>query len=110
MQVATRTAAGRNARTTLALLDGRSVYQDYFGMVLWDLLPVSFDEIRQVEVLRGPGSALWGANALTGVVNVITKTPRELAGTRGRVGVGSRGTREEGDRPRGRARAARLQD
>lgn len=96
VQVATRTAAGRNARTTLALLDGRSVYQDYFGMVLWDLLPVSFDEIKQVEVLRGPGSALWGANALTGVVNVITKTPRELAGTRGRVGAGSRGTREGG--------------
>jgi iron complex outermembrane receptor protein len=96
IQISTRTATGRNARTTLALLDGRSVYQDYFGMVLWDLMPVAFDEIKQVEVLRGPGSALWGANALTGVVNVVTKTPRELAGTRGRVGVGSRGTREGG--------------
>jgi iron complex outermembrane receptor protein len=96
IQISTRTSTGRNARTTLALLDDRTMYQDYFGMVLWDLLPVSFDEVKQVEVLRGPGSALWGANALTGVVNIITKPPRELVGTRGRVGIGSRGAREAG--------------
>jgi outer membrane receptor protein involved in Fe transport len=96
IQIATRTAAGRNARTTLALVDGRTIYQDYFGMVLWDLVPISFDEIKQVEVLRGPGSALWGANALTGVVNVLTKSPQELRGTRGRIGVGSRGSNEVG--------------
>jgi outer membrane receptor protein involved in Fe transport len=96
IQISTRTATGRNARTTLALLDDRTMYQDYFGMVLWDLLPVSFDEVKQVEVLRGPGSALWGANALTGVVNIVTKPPREMVGTRGRLGIGSRGTREAG--------------
>lgn len=96
VQLATRTASGRTARTTLALLDGRSVYQDYFGMVLWDLMPVGFDEIRQVEVLRGPGSALWGANALTGVINVITKSPREMAGTRGHIGLGGQRTRQAG--------------
>jgi iron complex outermembrane receptor protein len=96
VHVSTRTATGRNARTTLALLDGRTMYQDYFGMVLWDLFPVSFDEVKQVEVLRGPGSALWGANALTGVINVLTKSPREMAGTRVRAGIGSRGSREAG--------------
>jgi outer membrane receptor protein involved in Fe transport len=96
VQLATRTASGRTARTTLALLDGRSMYQDYFGMVLWDLMPVGFDEIKQVEVLRGPGSALWGANALTGVINVITKSPREMAGTRGHIGFGGQRTREAG--------------
>ena len=96
VQLASRTASGRNARTTLALLDGRSVYQDYFGMVLWDLLPVGLDEIKQIEVLRGPGSALWGANALTGVINLITKSPRETPGTRGHVGIGERGTRDVG--------------
>jgi outer membrane receptor protein involved in Fe transport len=96
IQISTRTATGRNARTTLALLDGRTMYQDYFGMVLWDLLPVSFDEVKQVEVLRGPGSALWGANALTGVINIITKSPREMIGTRARAALGSRGVREAG--------------
>ena len=96
VQISTRTATGRNARTTLALLDGRTVYQDYFGMVLWDLMPVNFNEIKQVEVLRGPGSALWGANAMTGVINMITKSPREMLGTEAYAGVGERSTREVG--------------
>ena len=47
-----------------------------FGFVAWDLLPLDFSEIEQVEVVRGPGSAVWGANAMSGVVNIITKTPR----------------------------------
>jgi outer membrane receptor protein involved in Fe transport len=96
VQIAARTASGRNARTTLALLDGRTIYQDYFGMVLWDLLPVSFGELKQVEVARGPGSSLWGANAMTGVINLITKSPRESLGTEAHVGFGSIGTREFG--------------
>ena len=96
VQIAARTASGRNARTTLALLDGRTIYQDYFGMVLWDLLPVDFGELKQVEVARGPGSSLWGANAMTGVINLITKSPRESIGTEAHVGVGSIGTREFG--------------
>jgi iron complex outermembrane receptor protein len=96
IQVSTRTSTGRNARTTLALLDGRTMYQDYFGMVLWDLLPVSFDEVKQVEVLRGPGSAIWGANAMTGVVNIITKSPKEMLGTSGQAGLGSPGVRNAG--------------
>lgn len=96
IQLSTRAASGRNARTTLALLDGRTIYQDYFGMVLWDLLPVGFDEVRQVEVLRGPGSAIWGANALTGVINIITKSPKEMTGTQGHLSVGERGTRAAG--------------
>ena len=96
VQIAARTASGRNARTTLALLDGRTIYQDYFGMVLWDLLPVEFSELKQVEVARGPGSSLWGANAMTGVINLITKSPRESLGTEAHIGVGSIGTREFG--------------
>ena len=46
----------------------------------WDFLPVNTYEIKQIEVIRGPASAVWGANALTGVVNIITKSPRELIG------------------------------
>jgi outer membrane receptor protein involved in Fe transport len=81
MNLATRAAAGTLADSMLVLLDGRSVYQDFFGIVLWDFIPVDSSEIRQIEVIRGPASAVWGANALTGVVNVITKTPCEMQGS-----------------------------
>tara|TARA_B100001123_G_scaffold19149_1_gene21379 strand:+ start:2773 stop:4941 length:2169 start_codon:yes stop_codon:yes gene_type:complete len=78
----------------LALVDGRSIYLDFFGLVMWDLVPTNPDEIKQIEVIRGPASAVWGANAMSGVVNVITKSPRELAaegGTSLTFGVGQFG-------------------
>src|SRR3954452_3816252 len=81
INVTTRGATGTLATGQLALLDGRSLYQDFFGFVMWDFLPVNLNEIKQVEVIRGPASAVWGANALNGVVNVITKSPREMQGT-----------------------------
>jgi iron complex outermembrane receptor protein len=77
----------------LAVVDGRSIYLDFFGMVMWDLVPANPDEIRQIEVIRGPASAVWGANAMSGVVNVITRSPRDLAasgkGTQLTIGVGT---------------------
>jgi len=73
----------------LAVLDGRSLYQDFFGFVMWDFMPVNLNEIKRIEVIRGPASAIWGANAVSGVVNVITKTPREMLGTSVAVGVGT---------------------
>jgi iron complex outermembrane receptor protein len=81
VNVTIRGATGTLDDSTLVLLDGRSIYQDFFGFVMWDFIPVDPRQIKQVEVIRGPASAVWGANALTGVVNVITKTPREMAGT-----------------------------
>ncbi|MGQ0735768.1 MAG: TonB-dependent receptor plug domain-containing protein, partial [Acidobacteriota bacterium] len=81
INVTSRGATGSLSNTLLVLLDGRSIYQDSFGIVMWDLLPVDTAEIKQVEVIRGPASAVWGANAMTGVVNVISKTPREMQGT-----------------------------
>ncbi|MGE5717532.1 MAG: TonB-dependent receptor plug domain-containing protein [Acidobacteriota bacterium] len=89
-----RLATGRNARATLALLDGRTIYQDYFGMVLWDLLPINFDEVKQIEIVRGPDSAMWGANAMGGVVNILTKDPAEMLGVSGKLAGGTLGTRE----------------
>lgn len=91
VNVTTRGATSTLATSQLALVDGRSIYLDFFGMVMWDLVPTNPSEIKQIEVVRGPASAVWGANAMTGVVNVITKTPRELAAQGGRsftVGVG----------------------
>jgi iron complex outermembrane receptor protein len=64
----------------LVLVDGRSIYLDFFGIVMWDLVPSDPEELERVEVLRGPGSAVWGANALAGVVNLITKDPEDLPG------------------------------
>jgi iron complex outermembrane receptor protein len=92
INITTRGATSTLSTSQLALVDGRSVYLDFFGMVMWDLVPTSPNDIRQIEVIRGPASAIWGANAMSGVVNVITKTPRELAaqgGTSLTVGVGA---------------------
>jgi iron complex outermembrane receptor protein len=79
VNLTTRGATSTLATSQLALVDGRSVYLDFFGMVMWDLVPTNASEIRQIEVIRGPASAVWGANAMSGVVNVITLSPRELA-------------------------------
>jgi iron complex outermembrane receptor protein len=89
INVTSRAATGTLATGTLALLDGRSLYQDFFGFVMWDFLPIDLKEIRQIEVIRGPASAVWGANAVNGVVNVITKSPREMQGTTVTFGLGT---------------------
>ncbi|HUL81827.1 MAG TPA: TonB-dependent receptor, partial [Gammaproteobacteria bacterium] len=83
---------GRGATSTLAnselvLVDGRSIYLDFFGFVMWDLIPIQTDEIDRIEVVRGPGSAVWGANAMSGVVNVITRRPKDMLGTTVVVGT-----------------------
>ena len=80
VNLTSRQATSTLATSQLVLLDGRSIYLDFFGLVLWDLVPSNPNDIKQIEVVRGPASAVWGANALTGVVNIITKTPREAAG------------------------------
>ena len=81
VNVTPRAATGTLSDSLLVLLDGRSIYQDFFGAVLWDFVPIELSEVKQVEVIRGPASAVWGANAMNGVVNIISKTPREMAGT-----------------------------
>jgi outer membrane receptor protein involved in Fe transport len=88
IQATTRSATGTLSTGQLALLDGRSLYQDFFGFVMWDFLPVNLNEIKQVEVIRGPASAVWGANAFNGVINVLTKSPREIQGTSVTYGMG----------------------
>ena len=84
------------SNSQLALLDGRSIYLDFFGLILWDFVPSNPSDIKQIEVVRGPASAVWGANALTGVVNIITKTPREAAGRKRDPGRGGLVGQEDG--------------
>lgn len=89
INVTSRGATSSLSTSQLAVVDGRSIYQDFFGFVMWDFMPANMAEIKQIEVIRGPASAVWGANALNGVINVITKTPREMRGASVNMGFGS---------------------
>jgi outer membrane receptor protein involved in Fe transport len=92
INMTSRGATNTLSTSQLVLLDGRSIYLDFFGFVMWDFLPVNPAEIKQIEAVRGPGSAVWGANAMTGVVNLITKRPKEMVGTSILLGGGEIGT------------------
>jgi outer membrane receptor for ferrienterochelin and colicins len=59
----------------LVMVNGRQVYLDDYGYVAWSTIPVQLDEIRQIEVVKGPNSALFGFNAASGVINIITLDP-----------------------------------
>ncbi len=96
INVTAREETSSLANTQLTLLDGRTIYLDFFGIVLWDFMPANSSEIKQIEVVRGPASAIWGANAQTGLVNIITKTPRELQGTTLSLSYGTIGRDIEG--------------
>ncbi|MEO8876145.1 MAG: TonB-dependent receptor, partial [Polyangiaceae bacterium] len=77
----------RMSNKVLVLIDGRSVYVDLLGATFWQTLPIGVEDIDRIEVVRGPGSALYGADAANGVINIITKAPGE--GTSGiNVGYG----------------------
>jgi outer membrane receptor protein involved in Fe transport len=81
LNLTARQATSTLANTQLVTVDGRTVYLDFFNLVLWDFISLSSrNEIKQIEVVRGPVGVVWGANALTGVVNIITKSPRENEG------------------------------
>ncbi|MCA8944203.1 MAG: TonB-dependent receptor [Planctomycetes bacterium] len=62
---------------TLGLVDGRQVYNQFLGNVLWDQLPVRLEDVKRIEVIRGPGSFIHGPNAMHGVVSIETKSPLE---------------------------------
>ncbi|MDP8214719.1 MAG: TonB-dependent receptor plug domain-containing protein [Candidatus Euphemobacter frigidus] len=81
IQVGIRGLNATISNKILVMINGRSVYMDFYGTTMWSTLPVLLEEIERIEVVRGPGSALYGANAFCGVINIITKDPRELAGT-----------------------------
>ena len=80
---------GRWSNKLLVLMDGRSVYTPTFGGVSWDVQDTLLEDIDRIEVIRGPGATMWGANAVNGVVNVITKHARDTQGGLVTAGGGS---------------------
>lgn len=77
------TIRGFNSRFSnkvLVLVDGRSVYTPSFSGVYWDQLDMPLEDIERIEVIRGPGATVWGANAVNGVINIITKSSKATQG------------------------------
>ena len=87
--------SGQYSQRMQVLLDGRSLYAPYlFGGIDWNTLPVNLDDIERIEVLRGPNSASYGANAFLGMVNIITRAAAQSRGAFGSVGLGTNGIRD----------------
>ena len=68
--------------TILAFVDSLPAYLHFYGMTQWEFLPISMDEIERIEIVRGPGSALYGANAFSGIINIITDPALAAVGTK----------------------------
>jgi iron complex outermembrane receptor protein len=80
---------GQFANKLLVLIDGRTVYTHLFSGVYWDIQDVVLEDVDRIEVVRGPGGTLWGANAVNGVINIITKKASDTQGLLASGGGGS---------------------
>jgi len=94
--VSIRGFGGTFANKLLVMIDGRSVYTPLFGGVFWDVQDTLIDNIERIEVIRGSGGTMWGANAVNGVINIITKNSQDTKGgmISGLIGNRERGTVE----------------
>lgn len=77
------------ANKLLVMVDGRSVYTPLFSGTLWDIHDLPLEDIERIEVVRGPGASVWGANAVNGVINIITLPAHQTEGGRMDVGGGT---------------------
>lgn len=68
------------ANKLLVLVDGRSIYTPLFSGVFWEFQQALLDDVERIEVIRGPGATIWGANAVNGVINVVSRSARETQG------------------------------
>src|SRR4051794_16699838 len=79
----------RYSNKVLVLIDGRTVYTPSFSGVFWEHLDMPLEDIERIEVIRGPGATVWGANAVNGVISIITKASGETSGGLASAGGGS---------------------
>ncbi|ADM10713.1 TonB-dependent receptor, plug [Parvularcula bermudensis HTCC2503] len=79
----------RFANKLLVMIDGRSVFTPLFSGVNWDKQNILLEEIERIEIVRGPGGTLWGANSVNGVINIITRSAKDSQGALFKAGVGN---------------------
>src|SRR6266849_3953276 len=87
--IGVRGFGSRLSRSVLVLIDGRTVYTPLFAGVYWDVQDTLLADIDRIEVIRGPGGTIWGANAVNAVINIITKNARDTHGTLVSTGGGN---------------------
>jgi iron complex outermembrane receptor protein len=87
--VAIRGLGDQYSKYVLVLIDGRSVYTPLFGGVFWTIDNVMLEDIDRIEVIRGPGGTIWGADAVNGIINIITKPSKETHGVLASAGGGN---------------------
>jgi iron complex outermembrane recepter protein len=92
-EISSRGFNAQYANKLLVLIDGRTVYSPVFAGVYWDVQDLPLEDIDRIEVIRGPGATVWGANAVNGVINIITMSANE---TRGGLLKAGGGTHEQG--------------
>jgi iron complex outermembrane receptor protein len=79
-RISTRGFNGSTPNKLLVMIDGRTVYSPLFAGVFWNMVDYPLEDVERIEVIRGPGAVLWGANAVNGVVNIITRHSRDTQG------------------------------
>ena len=91
--VTSRGSNGQFSNKLLVLMDGRTIYSPLFSGVIWEIQDTMLEDIDRIEVIRGPGATLWGANAVNGVINIITKNAKD---TQGGLAVATAGNQVNG--------------
>jgi iron complex outermembrane receptor protein len=87
--VSARGLAINGANKMQVMIDGRSIYSPFYSGVFWDAQDVLIDDVDRIEIIRGPGASLWGANAMHGIINVITRRADDTQGTVVTLGSGT---------------------
>lgn len=96
--VSSRGFPGFTSNKLLVLIDGRSIYSPGYSGSFWDSQNTMLEDVDRIEVIRGPGGTVWGANAVNGIINIITKSAKDTQGGLVRMGAGSQGMFTSGAR------------